>query len=165
VYAILFIIKGLRLTSSRGFGSVGSMNLQTEATKAFAEIRAAFTCALVDSEVVIDQDPGEYRIWVRFADAPPQPSLWIDRLPKPNLGKNEIVDHPEYPLSLRLAFNATSSSDGQFGWLERSAAESTLSSTTEIIWIIRGLDRNCWSTAAEALKDPTRARRLTPPLP
>jgi hypothetical protein len=109
------------------------------ARRSFAEVSAAFPDSS-GAEIVIDQDPGDYRVRVTFAANPASPTLWIERFPKPNLASFLIEPEREYTLSSRRDFGAfDGSSDGsQFGWLERSVSGPPLADA-DIIGIVHGL--------------------------
>ena len=114
-------------------------SLLRRAQKEFAEVRSVFPDQGSEIGIVFDQDPGEYRVEIVFDADPVAPMLSVVRLPKRTLASILIGDEREYPLRLRLDFNASFSSDGQFGWLDPSTAESALRSSRDIIETVRSL--------------------------
>ena len=125
-----------------GGSSVKDMNpdnartLFTQARTSFAEVREAFPGSAA-TVIEIDQEPpGEDRVRATFLDDPAQPSLRVERFPKPNLVPN-LAEAGRAHQPLIREFDAFS--DGsKFGWLERPSSESPHSSA-DIIEILREL--------------------------
>ena len=111
--------------------------MNTQAAKAFDEIRAKFPDSFVNEPAdILINDPGEYLVRARFNSAPPQPSLTIERYRKSGLGADVMNPPEETPEHQWRVWDLKFAPDGQFsGWLERST--STLRSSTDIIKVIR----------------------------